>query len=114
MDEKTKQLLLHPKENQYDFTKLTLYELLLDDNSDFSRLLRRRWEDIYYKSKFVVQKNESNNVIVQLIDSQDRDITIMVNISKAGNVNLTISSLAGYCCRLKVKNITKHFDVRNV
>lgn len=106
-----KKVLLNPKDNHYDFCKITLYDLLLDSNADFARMLRRRWEHIYDNSTFYLRKDEENNKIVQLIDANDRDITIMVNVSKSGNLNITVSSLYGYCCHLRIKNLNVHIDM---
>lgn len=107
-----KDILLRPTDCcQLVFCQLVLHDLLLDyEDCDFARYLVRKWKDIYNKSEFVVSKNEDSNKVVQLIDGQ-KDITMMINISKSGNLNLKIVSFFGYSCRYRCKSITKHINI---
>lgn len=107
-----KQLVLNPKANPEEFCKVILHDLLLakSEENDFARWLTMNWKRIYNISNFVLQKDELKSKTVQLIDDKYRDITIDVNISRYGNVNIYIVSLNGYCCRRKQKDVSLHIE----
>ena len=103
-----KNILINPKVNPEEFCKISLCDLILSqkETNDFAKFLVVNWKRLYNKSNFVMQKDESNAKVVQLIDDKYRDITISINIARSGNINIYITSLNGYCCRKRNKNVS--------
>ncbi len=80
-------------------------------DSDFRKFVQRSWKELFDNSEVTLLKQEKDEISVRLLRN-DKDLMLTVERTPLGNVRGVITSLNGYCCRFKQKNI--HFRIEIV
>lgn len=111
--QRLQELIFNPRVNHEELCQMVLHDLLLSqvETNDFANYLVKNWKRIYNYSEYRVLKNETNAKTIQLIDNKYRDITVDINTARSGNINIYITSINGYCCRRRNKDVSVHVDM---